>query len=287
MNNIEEIASSFAREYGNDAIYPSHLFKAILHKDIGMVHFIETELDKDYYYLQEWADVQMQLSPKTARPVRDPHYSQEAEAVMEEAENYQMKLGLATCEPVCILASLATPGVGFSLDQLKTLPLTVSEIMAKVEGTAHRDGKEKGESSATRATTATDNGMIRKYCIDKRQEMESGNVPPVIGFENEISTIYEIFGRKLKSNLLITGESGIGKTSLINGFVSRLLSGNVPAFLSKSAVYELELSSLSADSAYKGEVEDRFKKLLAEIKELDNAILVIESIDKLFDKQGN
>lgn len=78
MNNIEEIATSFAREYGNDAIYPSHLFKAILHKDIGMVHFIETDLDKDYYYLQEWADVQMQLSPKTARPVRDPHYSQEA-----------------------------------------------------------------------------------------------------------------------------------------------------------------------------------------------------------------
>lgn len=64
MNNIEEIATSFAREYGNDAIYPSHLFKAILHKDIGMVHFIETDLDKDYYYLQEWADVQMQLSPK-------------------------------------------------------------------------------------------------------------------------------------------------------------------------------------------------------------------------------
>lgn len=50
MNNIEEIATSFAREYGNDAIYPSHLFKAILHKDIGMVHFIETDLDKDYYY---------------------------------------------------------------------------------------------------------------------------------------------------------------------------------------------------------------------------------------------
>lgn len=150
MNNIEEIATSFAREYGNDAIYPSHLFKAILHKDIGMVHFIETDLDKDYYYLQEWADVQMQLSPKTARPVRDPHYSQEAEAVMEEAENYQMKLGLATCEPVCILASLATPGVGFSLDQLKTLPLTVSEIMAKVESswwkastrTNGREGKD-------------------------------------------------------------------------------------------------------------------------------------------------
>lgn len=68
MNNIEEIATSFAREYGNDAIYPSHLFKAILHKDIGMVHFIETDLDKDYYYLQEWADVRMLKQTRSVYP---------------------------------------------------------------------------------------------------------------------------------------------------------------------------------------------------------------------------
>ena len=51
MNSIKDIAKSYAEEYCNDAIYPSHLFKAILHKSTGLVHFIETELDKDYYYL--------------------------------------------------------------------------------------------------------------------------------------------------------------------------------------------------------------------------------------------
>ena len=61
---IRQIANSFAVEFCSDAIYPSHLFKAILHKEAGLVHFIETELNKDYYYLQEWADVQMQLSPR-------------------------------------------------------------------------------------------------------------------------------------------------------------------------------------------------------------------------------
>ena len=131
---LKTIANSFAEEYRSDAIYPSHLFKAILHKEMGLVHFIETELDKDYYYLQDWADVQMQLSPKSVRPMRDLEYSDESVAVMEEAENFKVKFNLDEATPVCILASLVTPGVGFSFDQLKTLPLTPSDISAKMGG---------------------------------------------------------------------------------------------------------------------------------------------------------
>ena len=74
---LRQIANSFAEEYGSDAIYPAHLFKAILHKEIGLVRFLETELGKDYYYLQDWADVQMQLSPRAVRPMRDLEYSGE------------------------------------------------------------------------------------------------------------------------------------------------------------------------------------------------------------------
>lgn len=119
MNNIKNIANSFAEEYCSDAIYPSHLFKAVLHKSMGLVHFIESELDKDYYYLQEWADVQMQLSPRAPRPQKDLDYSEEAIAVMEEADAYKEKFGMNECEPVCVLASLVTPGVGFTFEQLK------------------------------------------------------------------------------------------------------------------------------------------------------------------------
>lgn len=287
MSNIKDIAKSFAEEYCSDAIYPSHLFKAILHKSVGLVHFIETDLDKDYYYLQEWADIQMQLSPRAARPQRDLDYSKEAITVMEEAEEYKEKFGFAECEPACILASLVTPGVGFTFEQLKTLPLTVSEIQNKIGVSAHATNTSETGSRAGQTSSSKENGLISKYCIDKINEAKSGKLPIVIGFENEISVIFEILGRKTKSNLLITGESGVGKTSLINAFVRQLFDGHVPSFLSNAAAYELDLTSIGADASYKGELEDRFKNLLREIKEQPNAILIIESIDKLFDKQNS
>lgn len=287
MSNIKDIAKSFAEEYCSDAIYPSHLFKAILHKSVGLVHFIETDLDKDYYYLQEWADIQMQLSPRAARPQRDLDYSKEAITVMEEAEEYKEKFGFAECEPACILASLVTPGVGFTFEQLKTLPLTVSEIQDKIGVSAHATNTSETGSRAGQTSSSKENGLIGKYCIDKINEAKSGKLPIVIGFENEISVIFEILGRKTKSNLLITGESGVGKTSLINAFVRQLFNGHVPSFLSNAAAYELDVASIGADASYKGELEDRFKNLLREIKEQPNAILIIESIDKLFDKQNS
>ena len=131
-DQLKTIANSYAEEYCSDAIYPAHLFKAILHKDAGLVHFIESELDKDYYYLQDWADVQMQLAPRAVRPMRDLSFSDETIAVLEEADNFKIKFNLDDTTPVCILASLVTPGVGFSFDQLKTLPLTPSDISAKM-----------------------------------------------------------------------------------------------------------------------------------------------------------
>ena len=127
---LKAIANSFAEEYCSDAIYPAHLFKAVLHKEIGLVNFLEKELDKDYFYLQDWADVQMQLAPRSARPMRDLEFSEEAQTVLEEAENYKVKFNLDDCTDVCVLAALVTPGVGFSFDQLKTQPLTPSEISA-------------------------------------------------------------------------------------------------------------------------------------------------------------
>ena len=285
---LKTIANSYAEEYCSDAIYPAHLFKAILHKEIGLIHFLETELDKDYYYLQDWADVQVQLAPRAVRPMRDLEYSEEAQAVMDEAENYQVKFGLDECTDVCVLASLVTPGVGFSFDQLKTLPLTPSDISAKMGGGANVEAPYMEGAELTKRTPGVGGkGNLGKYCTDKTALARAGNIDNVIGFEKEISIIYEILGRKTKANLMITGESGVGKTSLINGFVRELAEDKVPGFLSGAIAYELDLAALGGDAQYKGEVEDRFKSVITEIENQPNAVLVIEAIDKLFDKQGS
>jgi len=284
---LKTIANSYAEEYGSDAIYPAHLFKAILHKEIGLVKFIESELDKDYYYLQDWADVQMQLAPRAARPMRDLEYSDESVSVLEEAENYQVKFNLDECSDVCILASLVTPGVGFSFDQLKTLPLTPSEISGKMGSGANVEAPYMEGEALSKQTAATGKGQLGKYCIDKTAIARAGNMGEIIGFEDELSVIFEILGRKTKANLLITGEAGVGKSSLVDGFVKQLAAGNVPGFLVGAAAYELDTAALGADAQYRGEVEDRFKGIITEIESMPNAVLIIESMDKLFDKQGS
>ena len=285
-DQLKTIANSFAEEYCSDAIYPAHLFKAILHKDMELIHFIETELDKDYYYLQDWADVQMQLAPRAVRPMRDLDLSDESVAVMEEAENYKVKFDLDEATPVCVLASLLTPGVGFSFDQLKTLPLTPSDISAKMAKGASVEAPYMEGAELKKSTPAKGKGNLAKYCIDKTAVARAGNLDKVIGFDKEIAVIYEILGRKTKANLLITGESGVGKTSLVNGFVSRLAADEAPSFLNGAIAYELDTAALGGDAQYKGEVEDRFKNIINEVEALPNAVLIIEQIDKLFDKQG-
>ena len=290
MNDkLKSIANSFAEEYRSDAIYPAHLFKAVLHKEIGLVHFIESELDKDYYYLQDWADVQMQLAPKSAKPMRDLEYSDESIAVLEEAETYQAKFGLDECTDVCVLASLVTPGVGFPFDQLKTLPLTPSDISAKMGAGTNVEAPyiEPPTTGSGAHSSVTGKGALGKYCEDRTAAAKNGKIDHVVGFEDEIEIIYEILGRKTKANLLITGESGVGKSSLVNGFILELAAGKVPGFLADAVAYELDTAALGSDAQYKGEVEDRFKSVINEVEALPNAVLIIDKIDKLFDKQGS
>ena len=284
---LHKLASAFARDNLNDAIYPSHLLKALLHKDMGLVSFIETTMDKDYFYLQDWADVQMQLSPKAVKPKSELELSDEAAEVLDEAEQYRLKFNLDEVSPVCFLAAVVTPGVGFSFDQLKTLPLTAGEICDKMGAGTKASTPTWEGVGAPCASAVLSTGLIAKYCTDRVAQAEQGALPCIIGFEKETDMICEILGRKYKTNLLITGEAGVGKTSLLNAFFLRLAQGKVPEFLKGHRAYELDLASLGADSSYKGEVEDRFKKLMTEIEQTPKSILVIESMDKLFEKNGS
>lgn len=285
IDKIKKIAASYAEEYCCDAIYPSHLFKAVLHKEANLVKFIETTLDKDYYYLQEWADVQMQLTPRAAKPAWQMEYSQESLDVMDEAESYKEKFGLPEVDGACVLASLVTPGVGFSFDQLKTLPLTAAEICSKFGASTDSAVVPQNIYTGASGEGATGN-VLEQYGINKNKQYATGELPQIVGFEYEIASIFEILGRYKKSNLLITGESGVGKTSLINAIVQQVVEGNTPSFLQGAVIYELDLAAIAADASYKGEISDRFKKIFAEIKQKENIVLVIEQIDKLFDKQS-
>lgn len=281
--DLLKLAMNYAVTNANDAVYPCHLFKAVLHKDMGLVPFIEGTLDKDYYYLMEWADNEIAMTHKAPRPSSDLPLTDESIAVFDMADDIRAKLGLEMPDNYCLLAALATPGVGFNFNQIKNLPLSPDEVLNALGGPAVGEG---GVVQPTVQLSQNAKKTLGKYCINKNELVASGKTNPVVGFEREIASFFEILGRKTKSNLLIIGESGVGKTALVNGFVTRLLSGNVPNFLLGSIVYELDLAALASGAVNNMEIEDRFKSVVNELKGLGNAILVIEGLDKMMDKMG-
>jgi len=280
-DKLQYIAGQIARENMNAEIVPAHLFKALLNKDFGLVPVIEKDLNSDYYYILDWVDMQIRSCEKSMSAISEPPLSDAAEEVFREADNYRLKLDEEELTPLCFFASLITPGVGFSFEQLKTFPISVNQLLALKGAPTYSNIVETAGLINPSSTSS-----FGKYCICKNEERQKGQQQVVIGFEHEISVFFEILGQKSKSNLMITGESGVGKSALVNGFVDRILSEDVPSFLKSAQVYELDLALLSADANYRGEMEDRFKGVLNEIRQQECAILFIESVDKIMDKNG-
>src|SRR5208283_2649135 len=94
-----------------------------------------------------------------------------------------------------------------------------------------------------------------------------GKVDPIIGRDKEVRMIAETLGRRSKPNVIITGEPGVGKTALVDGFALNIVNGLVPDNLKNAVIFELDFGSLIAGASYKGEVEDRLKNIIKEIKQ--------------------
>mgnify|MGYP002622861029 FL=1 len=279
---VFSIAEAYAKEHMNGAIEPAHVLKALLHKDVGLVSFIEKTLQQDYYYMLDWADMRIKMTKKSSGS-KMVNFSEATEAVISEANSLRQARKDEVINVYDLLMALVTPGVGFTFEQLKTFPLQKDAIAAALNGTSANPERSTGKVLSAGASLGKN---VAAYCKHKNQQQAEGKLSEVVGFEKELEDIYEILSRKTKPNILITGESGVGKTSLINAFVQSVADARVPSFLQDSQIYELDTIALSIGISYKSEVENRMKKILDELSSMDNAILVIESFDKLMDKQG-
>lgn len=279
------IAEAYAKEHMSGAIDPAHILKALLHKDIGLVSFIEKTLQQDYYYLLDWADMRIKMIKKNPDGGKSVKFNALTKAVVSEADSIRQARKEDMINEYHLLMAVVTPGVGFTFEQLKTLPLQKEEIMNAL-GAGGSTNAAANVNVASKGTKVSSLKNIGSYCIHKNQKQADGKIDVVVGFEKELEQIYEILSRKTKSNILITGESGVGKTSLVNAFVQAIANDSVPSFLQNAQVYELDTIALSIGISYKSEIEGRMKKILEELSSMDNAILVIESFDKLMDKQG-
>jgi len=279
-NEYLHIASSFAIDNSSPKIEPAHLLRALLHKSIGLIDYIENTLDSDYYYILDWTDIRVGQCQKSPYPMKEAVLSESSKIVVKEAQILAKTYGLDVINVKLLLCALISPGVGFSADQLKTLPLSPDSILNTLSGENVKITSNSGVSSDYRSNLVSSNVTYYDYAID--------NLPPtdIIGFDKEIKSMIETLSRKDRANLIIIGETGVGKTSLINGFLNKLKDGSMPNSLKSLYPVELDLISIAQGVSYKGELEDRFDKVVKELSNHNQPILIIENFHRVMDKQS-
>jgi ATP-dependent Clp protease ATP-binding subunit ClpB len=283
LKNAMEISSSIAREYSHNTWGPSHLLKALLHNDIGLASLLASH-QKDIHYLREWADVRLETYPRASRKTESPEPDKEVSKVFDVADLVRIQTGKDFTDPLSTLIALLKPGLVFSSEQLKSLPVTQQEALL-FEPFAEGSPEVKPVNEPARISA--DSGILSKYCINRTEAESLAKTDPIIGREKEMRMIIEVFGRRTKPNVILVGEPGVGKTALALGLAQKIRNDSVPAYLKGSSVFELNTGALVAGASYKGEVEDRVNKVISEVKKYNKAILFIDEIHMLLDSKSS
>lgn len=286
VKQLFHISQSIARENYNATYGAPHLLQALMHKDIGLREFLQS-MDKDPSYLYDWADVRIEEYPKTAHLPEEASQAEDVKKILEEADEMSVKLGLDEVTPICILASLVKPHVAYNAQELKSLPLRDTDILNLYRGEKGNinDKVEALFNSSYQESSSLPS--INSYCIDKTLQAEQGKLDHIIGRDRELRMLIEILCRRTKPNVIIVGEPGVGKTALIEGFAEEIVKGNVPELLKNATLLELDTGALLAGTSYKGEIEDRLKKVINECKKMEKAVLFIDEIHSLLDSKGS
>ena len=116
--------------------------------------------------------------------------------------------------------------------------------------------------------------VLEKYGRDITADAKAGKIDPVIGRDEEIRSITRVLSRKTKNNPVLIGEPGVGKTAIVEGLALRIIKGDVPSSLKDKTIWELDMASLIAGAKYRGEFEERLKKVLNEIKKSEGDIIM-------------
>lgn len=171
---------------------------------------------------------------------------------------------------------------------LNTMSISIQKLYVDLLSAMGEDapaGKEElqtGKNVKGKAATPT----LNNYSRDLTALAREGSLDPVIGRETEIQRVIQILSRRTKNNPCLIGEPGVGKTAVVEGLAQLLASGNVPEIIANKRVLTLDLSGMVAGSKYRGEFEERIKKVLAEVKEDGEVLLFIDEIHTIIGAGG-
>lgn len=218
-------------------------------------------------------------------------YTKSAESILELAGNEAKRLESTEVGSehllIAILKHLDCTAVKIILSLKANIQKIYVDIMsacgvdgstAKKEFVSLKKGKNKSKASAT--------PTLDQFSRDMTMDVRMGNLDPVIGREKEIERVLQILSRRMKNNPCMVGEPGVGKTAVAEGIAYLIAAGDVPDTVRDKRLLSLDLSSMVAGSKYRGEFEERIKKVIAEVKNAGNVILFVDELHTIIGAGG-
>ena len=194
-----------------------------------------------------------------------------AKKVIELAIDEARQLGHNYIGTEHLLLGLLREAEGVASSVLDSFSITLERVRAE---TIHVLSQGTPKSKAARGTSRTP--ALDQIGIDLTAAVRAGKLDPVIGRHKEIDRVIQILSRRTKNNPALIGEPGVGKTAIVEGLAHRIVAGDVPETLEERRVVTLDMGALVAGTKYRGEFEERLKKVIEEIKTSGNCVLFVD-----------
>ena len=206
-------------------------------------------------------------------------FTPRAKRVLELSLEEARQLGHNYIGTEHLLLGLIREGEGVAARVLENLGVDLAKVRTQVIRMLGETAEVSAGGGGGKGSTKTP--TLDEFGTNLTQQAADGKLDPVVGRQNEIERVIQILGRRTKNNPVLIGEPGVGKTAIAEGLAQRINSGDIPDILEEKRVLTLDIGLLVAGTKYRGEFEERLKKIMEEIRSAGNVILVIDEVHTL------
>ncbi len=274
------LAQEEARMLNHNYIGTEHILLGLIHEGEGVAAKALEALNISLEGVR--AQVEEIIGQGQQAPSGHIPFTPRAKKVLELSLREALQLGHNYIGTEHILLGLIREGEGVAAQVLVKLGADLNRVRQQViQLLSGYQGKEAATSSGPAEGTPSTSLVLDQFGRNLTQAAREGKLDPVIGREKEIERVMQVLSRRTKNNPVLIGEPGVGKTAIVEGLAQAIVKGDIPETLRDKQVYSLDLGALVAGSRYRGDFEERLKKVLKEIRTRGDIVLFIDEIHTL------